>query len=244
MRLVLFDKKQLSPDTISFYFRPEAPLSWQAGQFMRYRIPLTTPDDRGENRFFSIASAPFEGHIQLTTKFALEKGSAFKNELQKLAVGQSIEGFGPSGHFTVDDPNLSYVFIAGGIGITPLRAILMDLDNSNLPLNVSLLYANRTKEAVFKDEFEELAKKHPEFKIYYVVSEEVVTDEKVAENIRIVPGKIDQTMIQSLIPNFQTSHFYISGPEPMVLSFEAIVNQMGVPQENIKRDYFPGYEHF
>lgn len=244
MQLQLIDKKQVTPDIVTFYFRPDMPLDWKPGQFMRYHIPDPTPDDRGENRFFSIASAPFEGHVQLTTKFAAEKSSTFKNDLRRLEVGQSVESFGPSGKFIMDDPNRQYVFIAGGIGITPFRAILTDLEHNGLPLNVSLLYANRTTEALFKDEFEKLAKKHPEFKIFYIVSDEPVTDEKISENVRVLPGKIDQTLIQNLIPNSAQAIFYISGPEPMVLSFEQMISGIGVPNENIKRDYFPGYEHF
>ena len=244
MQLQLIDKKQVAPDITTFYFRPDMPVAWKPGQFLRYRIPQTSPDDRGENRFFSIASAPYEGHVQLTTRFAAEKGSTFKNELQKLEVGQGVEGFGPSGHFSMDDPNHQYVFIAGGIGITPFRAILMELDHNNLPLNVTLLYANRGKEAIFKDELEKLAKKHPEFKINYIVSDEPVQDLKLSENVRILPGKIDAQMIQALAPNPQSAIFYISGPEPMVLSLEQVVNSLGVPNENMKRDYFPGYEHF
>jgi glycine betaine catabolism B len=245
MQLLLVDKKQVAPDTISFFFRPDMPITWKPGQFMRYRIPQQNPDDRGENRFFSIASAPSEGgHIQLTTKFAPEKGSSFKAELQKLEVGKMIEGDGPKGSFSMDDPSRQYVFIAGGIGITPFRAILKELENSGQPINVNLLYANRTKEALFKKEFEELAKKHPEFKINYIVADEPVSDEKISENVRILPGKIDAPMVQNLVPNFAHSIFYISGPEPMVLAFEQMINSLGVPMENIKRDYFPGYEHF
>ena len=244
MNLQLFEKKQITPDVIEFYFRPDMPLVWRAGQFLRYRIPNASPDDRGENRFFSIASAPHEGHVLLTTRFAPEKGSTFKSDLQKLEVGQSVEAMGPSGHFVIDDPNNHFVFIAGGIGITPLRAILMDLEANGQPLNVSLLYANRTKEALFKEDLEKLAKKHSEFKIFYIISDEPVNDEKVTENVRLVPGQIDQALIANLVPDFKDAIFYISGPEPMVLSLEQAINTLGVPNENMKRDYFPGYDHF
>ncbi len=244
MQLQLIEKKQEAPDTFSYYFRPDVPVIWKPGQFLRYRIPEVTTDDRGENRFFSIASAPFENHIQLTTKFAPEKGSVFKGDLQKLEAGQSVEAMGPSGKFSMDDPDLNYVFIAGGIGVTPFRAILLDLDHNGLPLNVSLFYANRTTNAIFRKEFEELAKKHPEFKLYYYVSEEQVVDENLTENVRVVPGQIDKKALETLVPNFQSAVYYISGPEPMVLGFESVISGLGVSQENIKRDYFPGYENY
>lgn len=244
MKLQLIEKKQAAPDIISFYFRPDSPLIYKPGQFLRYRIPEAVPDERGENRFFSIASAPYEGPIQLTTRFAPDKGSTFKKDLKNLEIGQSVEATGPSGSFSMDDPNHNYVFIAGGIGITPFRAILLDLDHQGKPLNVSLFYANRTKEALFKEDLGKLAQKHPEFKIYYVISDEPVTETPASENIKIISGKIDNNLIKSLILNLQSSIFYISGPEPMVLSMEKMIWDMGVPKENTKRDYFPGYEHY
>ena len=243
MKLQLVDKKQIAPNTISFYFRPDGPFIWKPGQFLHYRIPQATPDDRGENRFFSIASAPHEGPIQLTTRFSPE-GSSFKKELQKLEVGQSIEAEGPKGSFSMDDPRQQYVFIAGGIGITPFRAILKDLDYNRQPMNISLLYANRIKDALFKEEFVKLAKKHPEFKLFYFISDEPVAEQKLSDNVSVLPGQINQNAIQTLIPNFQSAIYYISGPETMVYTFEEMLSGLGVPKENTKRDYFPGYESY
>ncbi len=248
MNLQLINKKQENSDTISFFFKPGSVLNWKPGQFLRYQIPDNTPDERGINRFYSIASAPFENRIQLTTKIAPAKGSTFKNDLQKLNPGEIIEGFGPSGSFTVEDVFISegkkLCFIAGGIGITPFRSILLDLDQQRKPLNITLLYANRTYNALFKNEFDALAKKHPEFKIYYIISEEPVIETNLMPNVKILPGKIDEAILQSSIINLQSSIIYISGPEPMVLSFEEMLAKLGVPKENIKRDYFPGYTQF
>src|SRR5260221_9168282 len=102
MKLKLIQKKQETSDCISFIFKAEEPLVWQPGQFLQYTLPHKTVDDRGEKRFFTIASAPFEQHIQVTTRFALEKGSSFKNNLHQLEVGQEIEATGPNGSFTLD----------------------------------------------------------------------------------------------------------------------------------------------
>lgn len=244
MKLQLISKKQESADTVSFFFKPDSILNWKPGQFLRYQIPDNTPDERGINRFYSIASAPFEGNIRLTTKFAQINGSTFKNNLRKLNTGENIEGFGPSGSFIIEDPGKNYVFIAGGIGITPFRSILLDLDHQGKPLNVTLLYANRTMNALFKSDFEALAKNHPEFKIYYIISEEPVIETNLLPNVKILPGKINEAILKSSILNLQSSIFYISGPEPMVLSFEEMLSKMGILKENIKRDYFPGYENY
>lgn len=244
MKLQFIEKFVNSPDIISFLFRPEGSLDFKPGQFLRYYIADPSPDERGENRFFSIASAPFEKNIKLTTKLDPKNGSTFKNDLQMLKVGEKVEATGPSGSFTIEDPNLKYVFIAGGIGITPFRSILLDLDHRGEKLNVTLIYASRTKDALFKKELENLSGKHPEFKIYFIVSEEPVIETQITNNIKTIPGRIDEVILKSLILNLKSLIYYISGPEPMVASFEEMLANLGVPKENIKRDSFPGYENY
>ncbi len=76
----------------------------------------------------------------LTTRFA-PKSSSFKKALKNLRRGDAVEAHDLEGDFVMDDSKKTFVFIAGGIGITPFRAILLDLDYNKKPLNVQLLYA-------------------------------------------------------------------------------------------------------
>src|SRR5258708_6191577 len=227
MQLKLISKKpELAENTVSFLFDSLEPLTWKAGQFLRYHIHDSTPDERKEDRFFTIASAPFEKQVRLTTKFVPGDGSTFKKDLQNLKIGDIVGGWPPAGSFTVEDPTSNYVFIAGGIGITPFRSILMELDHDQKPLNVTLLYANRTENAIFKAELEALQAKHPEFKIHYFIGDK----------------RIDEQAIRQTVADLQKPFFYLSGPEPMVQSFEQLLIKMGVPSDHLKRDYFPGYK--
>ena len=75
MKLSLVAKRPETGDVVSFRFTSDAPLTWHAGQFLSYTLPHPAPDDRGETRYFTIASAPFEGHVMLTTRFAPERSS-------------------------------------------------------------------------------------------------------------------------------------------------------------------------
>lgn len=226
MILTLIDKKQETPDCISFILQPDQPFLWRAGQFLYYTLPHSDPDNRGEKRFFTIASAPFEQKVRITTRFAPEKGSSFKHNLHNLQIGQMIKATGPNGSFVVDDPHLKYVFIAGGIGITPFRAILLDLNYQHLPLNVTLLYANRNDQIVYQAELEDLAKSHLEFKPHFIID----------------PQKIDNELIRSTVEGLNDKQFYLSGPQPFVEAMEKTLAELGVAKEQIKTDYFPGYQ--
>jgi ferredoxin-NADP reductase len=225
MKLTLKEKRQETSDCTSFIFEPEEAISYKGGQFFQYTIEDPQSDDRGTKRFFTNAAAPFEQKVMITTRFASEKGSTFKANLEKMEVGQTIDAKGPFGEFTLDEIEKSYIFIAGGIGITPFRSILLQLDHDKQPLNVTLLYANRNQEVVFKEELDSLAAKHSDFKVHYIID----------------PQRIDTQTLQSLISNLQTPIYYLSGPKPLVQAMEQTLAKLNIPSEQIKTDYFPGY---
>lgn len=229
MKLTLIERKDVAPNTTSFIFESEDPeFTWKAGQFLRYHIEDPSPDSRKNDRFFTIASSPLEKFINLTTKFVPDDGSSFKKDLQNFKIEDTLEAQGPGGDFIVEEVEKEHVFIAGGIGITPFRAIIKDLDLKNAPINITLLYANKIPEVAFKNEFEEIAKRHPEFKINYAIDTQ----------------RIDEEFIRNTISDLRSPIYYVSGPEPMVEAIEKMLYEMGVPEseDKVKRDYFPGYD--
>jgi ferredoxin-NADP reductase len=228
MKLTLISKVKREGDATSFIFQPSHPIAWKAGQFMVYTLPHKNPDIRGEQRFFTISSPPFEKNIVITTKISSERSSSFKKALVELKEGQTIEAKGPDGEFVVNDPNKEYVFIAGGIGITPYHSILLDLKEKGKPINATLLYANKDRNIVFQKELESLKNYSSTFKIVYFLSPQRINEETIKENVS----------------NFLDKIFYVSGPEPMVEVLQAMVKKMGVKKENVVDDYFPGYESF
>lgn len=224
-RLILEQRHQETPDTVSFRFKSAEIKTWKPGQYLHYTLEPRYPDSRGSERYFTISSAPFEGHIQITTRFSEKNGSTFKKALRGMAVGGSIEADGLEGDFIVEDPKKTLVFIAGGIGITPYRAILLDLDHAGLPINVDLLYGNRDEDYPFKDELETLARRHATFRVHYFTE----------------PRRIDEEAIRAVAGDLGKPVFYVSGPEPMVEAFDKLLKGMNVPEKRIKTDYFPGY---
>lgn len=225
MKLKLVEKKEEVPGVVSFILEPQEKIAWQAGQFLHYVLHHEPTDDRGSDRWFTISAAPHEGHVMITTRFTEEKGSSFKTKLKNLPIGKSIEMSYLDGDFVVTDPSKEYVFIAGGIGITPFRSILTQLDFEQKPINVTLLYANHDERVVFRDELEAIAKKHPTFTIHYIFS----------------PEHIDEQKIRELVPDITKPYFYVSGPEPLVENLGNALKGMGITEEKLKQDWFPGY---
>ncbi len=225
MKLKLVARKAESPGVESFIFKPEKPLVWKAGQFLHYVLNHEVTDDRGSDRWFTIASAPYERHVMLTTRFAAKQGSTFKKALRALKPGDSIEVSDLDGNFIVSDPRQEYVFIAGGIGITPFRAILKDAAHAGKPLRVRLIYANRKHVAAYQTELDAMVRRNRHLKIHYLFA----------------PRRIDKKTIRELVPELKKPSFYVSGPEPMVEQVGKMLQQIGVPKKRIKQDWFPGY---
>jgi ferredoxin-NADP reductase len=225
VKLKLVERKKESPGVESFIFKPDRPLVWKAGQFLHYVLNHAPTDDRGSDRWFTIASAPYERHVRLTTRFAREKGSTFKNSLKALKRGDEIEISDLDGDFLVTERKNHHVFIAGGIGITPYRAILKQAEHDGHALSATLIYANRKEVAAYKQELEAMARRNPKFKIHYLFH----------------PERIDQEAIERIVPDLKRPIFYVSGPEPMVESIGKLLEKMGVPKKHIKQDWFPGY---
>lgn len=224
MKLKLEEKRKENSDVFSFIFQPQEPVSWQAGQYMVYHIPHDNPDSRGENRHFTISSAPFQKKIMLTTHYLFEESSSLKKALFAHKPGDIVEGVKVDGKFTLTPEDKKLVFIAGGIGITPYHSILLELEKNQDYRDIILIYSNKDEEhVVFKDTIERLAKEYPDFKVFYLFS----------------PQRADADLIQKIVPDIAERVFYLSGPMRMVKAVEEALQQLKVPVDNIRKDYFP-----
>jgi ferredoxin-NADP reductase len=224
MKLRLLDRIKEASDCYSFLFEKPSNFSFIPGQFLIYTIKNEIHDDRGEERYFTISSAPFEKEIRLTTRI-FETPSTFKEDLMNLKEYEDIEVKGPEGDFFFDSTFENHLFVSGGIGITPFRSILLDLQNKNKEPNIKLYYANKNIEIVFQNELEELNNQN--FLIEYFIAENTLTPEKIYKDFKVI----------------NNCAVYLSGPEPMVESFSTELIKLGIPEKNIKRDYFPGYKN-
>jgi len=194
MNLKLTAKTKIDGDIYLFTFQPPKPLLWKAGQQIVVTLPHPHPDDLGISRTFSIASAPFEKDIMVTTHCS-PQASTFKKALRELREGDTVESSLPTGDFIMDHPEKEHLFIAAGVGIAPYRAILQDLDFHNQPLNITLMYSHRSEHFPFKEEIEELLERHPEFKVYYTID----------------PTEIERGRIKEKIANLEDLPIYMSG---------------------------------
>jgi ferredoxin-NADP reductase len=213
-------------NVVSFDFQPREGFAWRPGQYIHYTLPHRDVDERGDERWFTNSAAPFEGKVTISTRIDNEHGSSFKRALAALKPGDEVEADEPEGDFTIEDDARNYIFVAGGIGITPFRSMLAEAHAKAQELKVTLLYANRNDEIPFRQELEQYAMDNPHLSIDYIIQ----------------PETLDTTHIMQAVDKVKNPLVYLSGPEPMVKQLAADLKSLGLDAASVKLDDFPGYE--
>jgi ferredoxin-NADP reductase/Na+-transporting NADH:ubiquinone oxidoreductase subunit NqrB len=226
LQLTLQSKKQLSTCVHEFVFTPNQKLKFSAGQYLEWTLAHKNVDARGNRRFFTVASSPTESNIELGISTAGDKLSSFKRALLSLEVGQELYAGQLSGDFTLPkDQNQKLVFIAGGIGITPFRSMVKYLLDTNQKRDIILLYT-----CSHQDDFAYL-------ELFTQAAKAGVKLVKIATSEQ---GHLTEVLIKKEVADYPDRRYYLSGSNAMVVSYENLLENLGIPRANIVTDYFPG----
>lgn len=231
---VVFAHSSAEADNIrTFYFKPEQPVRYTAGQYIELHIPHKKPDERGTQRWFTLSSSPNAEFLTITTKYAGDdKSSSFKKALFRLEPGTELDMADPMGDFVL--PKLiqtPLIFVAGGIGITPFHSILSWLAETKEERPIKLLYGVRNEdEIIFQETFDKAS-----------VQPTIVVGEASAAwgGER---GRITAELILGLEKPSDDTLVYVSGPEPMVQSLAKDLRKAGIDRSKIVSDEFPNYD--
>jgi ferredoxin-NADP reductase len=229
---VIFDHSEHEAEHIStFYFRPERPFFYTAGQYIELTLKHDKPDERGEKRFFTLSSSPTDELLSITNKLRDKDGSSFKRALGRLRPGDALSMSAPQGDFVLPKhPGTPLTFIAGGIGITPFRSMLRWLNAIGERRPITLFYAvNHERDIVFQSVFD--AAGHPTM---IVVS-------SPSKGWRGRSGYLSADVILNTQKPSKDMLFYISGPEPMVKALHQDLQTAGIGKERLVLDLFLGY---
>ena len=234
--LTLKEKLCVATGTYDFVFAGGGNFNFRPGQYLEWTLGQDSPDNRGSRRYFTLANSPTETDVRLGVKF-YNPASSFKQTMLNMAPGQKIVASQLSGDFTLPkDPAKKLVFIAGGIGVTPFRSMVKYLIDKNEKRDVIVFYSNRAAaDIAYKDVFDQ-AQSRLGIKTVYTV-----TDKNAGPSWIGKVGYIDANMIVSEVPDYKQRIFYLSGPHTMVMAFEKTLNNMGVDNNQIKIDFFPGF---
>src|SRR4029077_17744240 len=154
------------------------------------------------------------------------------------AFGAKFKVSRPRGSFTLHkDVTRPAVFLAGGIGITPVRSILQSATQERLPHKLYLFYSNReADDAAFIEELQGLAKQNPNFTLV-----PTVTGHKTLA-WPYEKGHISRDMLTRHLFLLNGPIYYIAGPSGMVTAMTELLNSSGVSQDDVRTEEFGDYK--
>jgi ferredoxin-NADP reductase len=237
-QMTLVDRQRIARDTMAFWFDTNSiRCEFRAGQHADFVFSRPYVGSEGENsRTFSIASSPHDKE-PIMVAMRMRK-TAFKNALKAAALGTKFTVSRPRGSFTLHrDITRPAVFLAGGIGIAPIRSILQQAAQERLPHKLYLFYANRKAEdAAFLDELESVAAQNPNFTFV-----PTVTGHKTLA-WPYEKGHINREMLRRYLLGLKGPVYYIAGPSGMVTAMTDLLNSSGVSDDDMKTEEFGDYK--
>lgn len=182
--------------------------SFLAGQFVM--LLLTNPDGTPwAKAAYSIATAPTES--KYTIELAIKLAGEFTQRASKLSKGDTVGVQGPYGMFTLKANADPLVFIAGGVGVTPLRSMIREALLESAPQQVFLFYSDKTRAAMaYEDEFRSLAETYQNFHFIPCLTREtpVGWDGECT--------RIDGALIKKHLTRLGSARFYTCGPTALM----------------------------
>lgn len=229
--------REAADGTRLFVFEKPEGYTFKAGQYVALEVPKmdgVERDARGLIRSLSIASAPCEPELC----FAMRQGeSSFKQTCWKLVPGATVTITKAVGFFVLpaEEEERPIVFLAGGIGITPVRSILKQAEHDNSQRDFTLLYANRfAKDAAFDEEMRKITLAH--YRLVTVLSRS--EDPCAAENDE--RGYVCEETLRKYLKDITGCLYYIVGSPQFSEALEKVLIDLGVSKEQCHMDPFTG----
>ena len=205
-------------------------------------------------RAYSMANHPAEGNIIMlnirlaTPPFDRKAGGFMKvnpgicsSYVFSCKPGDKVSIAGPFGDFHIKDTKKEMIYIGGGAGMAPLRSHLFHLFHTKKERNrkVTYWYGGRSlREVFYTDHFTNIEKEFPNFQYHIALSEPLPED-----NWTGYTGFIHQVLFDNYLKNHEAPEdveYYLCGPPMMNAAVFKMLDELGVPPDNIAFDDFGG----
>ncbi|ETW97953.1 MAG: hypothetical protein ETSY1_20730 [Candidatus Entotheonella factor] len=254
--LAVIAKRLETPDTVSVVLErpasPEVALDYQAGQFLTLQFNI---DGKPVRRAYTLSSSPvLDQHFQITVK-RIPDGLVSNYIHDQLQVGDRIDIMPPRGKCCVTvapSHYKTYYLFGAGSGVTPLMSILRTVLATEPHSHVFFFYGNRHEDRIiFRPELQDLDREYGDrLQIVHTLSQpkrDTLSASlsfwrwgEVAWEVR--KGRIDAPAVQWFLrthrPVAQDVQYFICGPEGMIDTISATLQQLGALPERIHVERF------
>ncbi|OFY38468.1 MAG: NADH:ubiquinone reductase (Na(+)-transporting) subunit F [Bacteroidetes bacterium GWF2_40_14] len=228
---------------------PEYREDWDKMNIWDLKMKNTEPTFRA----YSMANHPAEGNIiMLNIRIATPPWDRSRGTFMNVnpgicssyifsrKPGDKVTISGPYGEFFIKETQNEIIFVGGGAGMAPMRSHIFHLfKTEKTTRKVSFWYGARSvREVFYEKEFEEIAAEFPNFQFNIALSEP-----KPEDNWKGYTGFIHQVLYDNYLSKHETPEdieYYLCGPPIMNSSVTTMLDNLGVPPENIAFDDFGG----
>lgn len=246
---IQIDVPKLDVDFRTMEVQPEYREDWD--KLKMWDLKMKNPEP--VYRAYSMANHPAEGNIvKLNIRIATPPWDRARNQFLNVnpgicssyifsrKPGDKVMVSGPYGEFHIKQTNREMMFIGGGAGMAPLRSMIFDqFLTKHTDRKASYWYGARSlREVFYDDELRAIEKKNPNFKFNIALSEPMKED-----NWTGYTGFIHQIALDNYLskhPEPEDIEYYLCGPPMMNSAVLKMLDQLGVPPENIALDDFGG----
>ncbi len=244
---IQIDVPKVSVDYKDIDVDPEYRGDWDKLQL--WDLQMRNPEP--QFRAYSMANAPSEGNIVMlnvriaTPPFDRKAGKMMNvnpgicsSYIYSLKPGDKVMVSGPYGDFHVKDTDREMMFIGGGAGMAPMRSQIFDqIKTKQTQRKASFWYGGRSlRELFYVDDFTQLEKQHPNFSFHIALSEPKPEDHWTGD-VGFIHNVIHNNYLKDH-PEPEEIEYYLCGPPMMISAVFKMLDELGVPEENILYDNF------
>ena len=224
---VCTDVKKLTSDVYEVRFEKPKDLTFTAGQYLLFQVPLLENPSDIQPRAYSIASAPEEDDLLFIIK--LTPGGRFSRFLtDELKPGTSMQMQGPIGRFVLKDDAEPLLFVATSTGIAPFRSMIVSMMKKEDSRTVDLLFGVRSEaDRFWMEELEKLSELHPKFSYEVTLSQP-------SSSWTGLKGRV-QEVLQNLYPEgIAGMNLYACGNPGMTLELKKLsLEVLGMQKDHV-----------
>jgi Na+-transporting NADH:ubiquinone oxidoreductase subunit F len=212
---------------------PEEGITFTPGQYLQVEVPRYELSSVPEFRAYSIASDAEDHHRVELFIGKVEGGLVSTYVHDFLREGEELVARGPFGDFHLIDSEREIVFIAGGTGLAPIVSLLRQMEREGITRKATLYFGARTMADLFyMEELRGFEERLPAFTFVPALSRPKPDSSWTGETGRVT------TLIDRDIADNAAVDAHLCGAPPMVKACVEILEQKGIPADNIAYDKF------
>lgn len=229
-RARVLSSRPLTPTTHAIWIEKPTGFEFEPVQFCGLELATSKG---GEEYPMSLACSPTRDYLEFGARIG---PSLWKQAFRALRPGDEVEVDGPYGHFVLDESR-DAVFVAGGIGITPLKGMIEYMADTGWSHDASLVFSNRNeKEIIYRDQLDALSQATPRLHVWYTLTQESAQSAWSGRR-----GRVDAKILAEAGKPLHDPVWYICGSPSMVRSITGVLIRMGIAEESVKYEAFFGY---